>query len=262
VVFCSGRGGTGRSTLAINTAISLRELTEGGVVLVDADYAAPALDVALNLDARRNIADLLPSFSQLDDAMMGNVLVSHASGVDVLLAPPPEGTGAPLAPSQVHDLLFLLRSMVGWVIVDLGTDLGDEAFVFLDDADAILVSVLPEMVGLRNVRLLLDRFQRRGYPAEKVRLVLNAATMDGAVSRRDTEARLGAEFAHVVPADQALVTHSINRGVPLSMSHSRSAVARAIRKLARQLAADLALDEGEASVNGSGLAGIISLVQR
>ncbi|MBM4429837.1 MAG: hypothetical protein FJ026_05730 [Chloroflexi bacterium] len=42
-----------------------------------------------------------------------------------------------------------------------------------------------------------------------------------------------------IPDDQPLATLSINRGVPLVVSHRRSALARAIRKLARQLMEDL-----------------------
>ena len=110
--------------------------------------------------------------------------------------------------------------------------------------------------------MLLDRFQERGYPPEKIRLVLNVATMDGAVSRKDTEKRLGAEFAHVVPADQALVTHSVNRGVPLVMSHPRSAVARAIRKLSQALVDDLNPEEAGDEEARQGLLKRVSLPGR
>jgi hypothetical protein len=43
-----------------------------------------------------------------------------------------------------------------------------------------------------------------------------------------------------VPDDQALATHSINRGVPLVLSHRGSAVARAVRGLAQALAGEAA----------------------
>ncbi len=55
IVFCAPKGGTGRTTLAINTAVWVATMANQAVALIDADYAAPALDVALNLDASRNI---------------------------------------------------------------------------------------------------------------------------------------------------------------------------------------------------------------
>jgi pilus assembly protein CpaE len=69
--------------------------------------------------------------------------------------------------------------------------------------------------------------------------------MKGGVSAADIEMRLHVPVRYRVPDDQPLATHSVNRGVPLLISHPRSAVGRAIRGLGRLLAADRA---GEAAV--------------
>jgi len=247
VAFCAPKGGTGRTTLAINTAVNLWQVMHKPLVLVDADYAAPALDVALNLRSDRNIADLLPKLSRLDEDLISSVLVQHASGLNVLLAPPPADLSSPLSLMQVQHILVMLKRMFPWVIVDLGLPLDETTFAFLDGADRIIMSVLPEMVGLRNTRLMLDQLFARGYPDDKVWLVLNRATLRGGVSQRDIETRLRVSIKFTIPDDQALATHSINRGVPIALSHPRSAVGRAVQRLAKQLCADLPLtDEGEA----------------
>jgi pilus assembly protein CpaE len=163
VVFCAPKGGTGRTTLAINTAIALRQASNQSVALVDADYAAPALDVALNLHAERNVADLLPRLSRLDRDLVSGVLAVHATGLHVLLAPPPSDLSQPISLPQVQHILVLLKRMFPWVIVDLGLPLNETAFGSLDAADCIIMTVLPEMVGLRNTRLMLDQLRARGY---------------------------------------------------------------------------------------------------
>ena len=104
-------------------------------------------------------------------------------------------------------------------------------------------TILPEMVGLRNTQLMLDQLHRRGHPHEKIWLVLNRASMRGGVAVGDIEERLGIQLKHTVPDDQPLVTHSINRGVPLVMSHGRSAVARSVRGLAQQVMEELSQEE-------------------
>jgi len=235
IVFCAPKGGTGRTMLAINTAISLHQIDRSPVVLVDADFAAPALDVALNLDLERNVGDLLPRLTRLDEMLIKSVLADHVSGLKVLLAPPPADLSMPLTLPQVQHILVMLKRMYPWVIVDLGLPMDETAFAFLDGADRILMTVLPEMVGLRNTRLMLNYFLEEGYPPEKTWLVLNRATIRGGVARRDIVSRLNVPIDFTVPDDQSLVTHSVNRGVPLVLSHRRSTVARAVRRIAKQI---------------------------
>jgi hypothetical protein len=76
--------------------------------------------------------------------------------------------------------------------------------------------------------------------------------MAGGVPRDDIQAHLEAEFRHMIPDDQLLASHSINRGVPLVMSHRRSAVARAIRDLARRLVQALGTEETVAEESPAG----------
>lgn len=250
VAFCAPKGGTGRTTLAVNTAITLHQSRKEPVVLVDADYAAPALDVALSLDGNRSIVDLLPKLSRLDADLVSSVLISHASGVRVLLAPPPADLTHPISLPQAQQVLAWLKRMFPWVIVDLGLPLDETAFAFLDSADRIVMSVLPEMVGLRNTRLMLDQLRERGYPNEKIWLVLNRADMRGGVSADDIEARLKLPIRFRIPDDQALATHAVNRGIPFSVSHPSSGVVRSVRRFADELATDLSPVVAEAPRGG------------
>ena len=238
IVFCAPKGGTGRTTLALNTAINVHQLSNEPVVLVDADYAAPALDVALNLHQQRDVADLLPKLSRLDEMLIQSVLADHTSGIKVLLSPPPADLNESLTLPQIQHILVMLKRMFPWVIVDLGLPMDETAFAFLDGAERIIMTVLPEMVGLRNSQLMLEYFQMEGYPPDKVWIILNRSTLKGGVKEVDIEKRLGVPVTFSVPDDQALVTHTVNRGVPLSISHRRSAVARGIRKIAQQLIDD------------------------
>lgn len=238
IVFIGPKGGTGRTMLAVNTSIALRKETGKTLALVDADYNAPALDVALNLEGDNDISMLLARISRLDRELVSSVLVKHSSGIEVLLAPPPTFGALDLSLPQVEQIISNLRSMFDWVVIDLGVMPDESSYAFLDNADFIAVTVLPELVCLRNTRLLLDQLHARGYGENKVRLVLNRAGISGGVSQGDIEERLHVRIHHAVPDDQPLISLSVNRGVPLMMSHSRSAVARSILALAQRFAAD------------------------
>ncbi len=234
VVFIGPKGGTGRTMIAVNTSIALQRETGRGVVMVDADFAAPALDVVMNLRDDNDITHLLARAAQLDPDLINGILSTHTSGLRVLLAPPP-GQLTKISLPQVQQLVSQLRRMFDWVVVDLGLPMDETAFAFLDSADHIVMTVLPEMVGLRNTRLMIDQLQAHGHPEEKIWLVLNRSTIAAGISRRDIEERLRVRIHDTVPDDQPLVSQSVNRGVPLMMAQERSAVGKAIRKLAHEL---------------------------
>ena len=90
----------------------------------------------------------------------------------------------------------------------------------------------------------MDQLHRRGYPAEKTWLVLNRSGLKGGLSQRDIQDRLHVKVSHAVPDDQALATYSVNRGVPLIISHPRSAVSRSVKKLSQRLSRELAVENG------------------
>jgi len=157
-----------------------------------------------------------------------SVLANHTSGLRVLLAPPPIYGTLEISLPQVEQIVSQLRMLFGWVVIDLGALVDESGYAFLDSADHIVMTVLPELVCLRNTRLLLDQLHARGYPEERVWLVLNRAGIAGGVAKSDIEDRLHVRIRHWLPDDQPLVSLSVNRGVPLYISHKRSALARAI----------------------------------
>ena len=239
ITFVAPKGGTGRTSTAVNTAIALHQATKKSLVVVDADFAAPSVDVALNLRDDHNLTDLLPRLAQFDQELASGILAQHTSGVRVLLAPPPAELGSPISVPQVQQLLAQLKRMYGWVVVDLGLPLDETGYAFLDASDRIVMTLLPEMTGLRNTRLMLNQFRGRGYAGDKVYLVINRATMPSGVSKQDIEKRLNVRIQHTIPDDQALASYSINRGVPYILGKGRSALAKAVRDLADHLIFDL-----------------------
>ncbi|MBC7235537.1 MAG: response regulator [Chloroflexi bacterium] len=239
IAFCSPKGGTGRTTMAINTAIGLQAVTKADVALIDADYVSPAIDVSLNIHTQHDVTDLLSRGSTLDEELVRSVMARHASGISALLAPSPDGSPERISAAHVHRLLALLKDLFGWIVVDVGLPLDETAFAFLDGAGLVVVSVLPELVGLRNARIMLEHLYTRGYPDHRIWVVVNRATMTGGISQRDIEQRLHLHVHHTFPDDQPLVTHSVNRGIPLIMSHRRGALVNAYNKFIDKLVKEM-----------------------
>ena len=100
---------------------------------------------------------------------------------------------------------------------------------------------------------MLDQLRARGYPEERLWLVVNRVNMKGGVSVEDIERRLRVRIKAQITDDQPLVTYSVNVGVPVMVSHPRSALARGYQALARELLASIAPEpQGEAAGAGQG----------
>ncbi|MEI8190238.1 MAG: response regulator, partial [candidate division NC10 bacterium] len=87
VAVFGAKGGVGQTIVAVNLAIALCQTTKKRVVLVDTNVQGGDVGTILGLHARYTILDLLARGDELDDALMSSVLVSHSSGITVLLAP-------------------------------------------------------------------------------------------------------------------------------------------------------------------------------
>ncbi|MEN6478814.1 MAG: P-loop NTPase [Anaerolineales bacterium] len=239
VAFVGPRGGVGRTSVACNAAVGLADLTEG-VVIVDADFYAPAVDVMLNVPARRTIAEVFERQGLIDADYIDGILQRHASGAYVLAAEPMDQMEIRPSMVAIERLLVVLREMFPWTLVDLGNPLDDVAMSVIDAADVVILVLPPEMAAMRAARSVIERLQREGYDPERLWIVLNRATAPQGVPQSEIERRLG-PVRHRLPDDPPIALASINQGVPVAMRYPRSALGRAYLGLSRKLVDELAV---------------------
>ncbi|MBA3336773.1 MAG: response regulator, partial [Chloroflexia bacterium] len=87
VTVFSLKGGVGRSTLAANLSVALRNQGDHEVVLTDGNLLYGDIGVMLNITDNRTIAEAVKNFDTMDRDLVSDILVTHSSGVKVLLAP-------------------------------------------------------------------------------------------------------------------------------------------------------------------------------
>ncbi len=230
------KGGVGRTAIAVNLAIALREVTKKRVVLVDGNLRFGDVDIVLNVRSNYGMLDLLARANELDTELINGVLASHSSGVKVLLASCQMAANQVVPPEQVKKVLAKLQEMFDYVVVDTQPMLDECTLAMLDVADKILVVTTPEMSSLRNTRLFLDMAESLEFAPEKLCLVLNRYHSKSQIKLPDIERIFKRPFLAKVPSDGALAVYSLNRGVPFVISHPRSALAQSLFQLARAIA--------------------------
>jgi pilus assembly protein CpaE len=237
VALWGAKGGVGTTTLASNLAVALRSKTNGRVTLMDASVLGGSMEVLLNLPPRHTIGDLLPRLDDLDAELLRSVLAQHSSGVRALLSAPWRTNGNVVQPTHYERLLAWLQPANDYVVVDTSPSLDESTLTVLQLVDQVVLVLTPEMTAMRNAKLFLDVARPLREESQQLTLALNRHQAKGGIALRDIEAALRTKVKVQIPADEALVTFSINRGIPVVVSHPRSAVARGMFQLADEVIA-------------------------
>jgi pilus assembly protein CpaE len=238
ITFFSPKGGVGRTTIATNLAVALHQTTQKPVCLVDGSLPFGDVAVILNMSPKaKTIADLVGSFDNTDADVLESVLVSHSTGIKVLLAPPTPESAELITGANVKHVLELLRERYAYIVVDTWPSFQEQVITMLDVADVVLTLMTLEITSLKNVRVFMEIAEKLGYDDQKLQLVANRNDSSGGIKASDVEASLGRKIPHTIVSDGRTLVLAVNRGVPFVISHRESQVAKDIFTLAQRLTA-------------------------
>lgn len=228
--FVNAKGGSGATTLAVNTALGLQRQS-GGVALVD---LAPLGHAALHLNVMPTftIGDAVRNSRRLDVDLLEGYMTRCVGDLRLLAGTHEEfSEGAPTeAIARVFDLLI---TRYRHVIVDASTRLDRILRTACDLSHTVLLVGLLDVPSLWSVSKVRD-YLLNGSAGAEVGLVLNRFRKLPGFSDAEIESATRTKIVGKIPDQYATVVNAIDRGVPV-VDNNHSEIARAFANLARTL---------------------------
>src|SRR5918995_48424 len=246
ITFFSPKGGVGTTTLAVNTAVLLAgggapppssangagpSIPASRVLLIDLDLQFGQVATHLNLTPRYDVAVLATDDQALADPDLArSYLATHSSGLSVLAAPARPEADFRVTLEHLQRIVELMRPQFDHIIVDLGSRLDPRSLWLLEQADAHLFVLFPEIAALRAMSLLMAFLADTTPLRARTHLVVNHIFPKELLKTRDVENLLRAKPAAEVPYTEVDMIRSVNEGVPLVVARPASPAAVAMRR--------------------------------
>ena len=232
----SGKGGVGKTSVAVNLAIVLSRLG-ARVLVVDADFGLANVDVMLGATSKYDVSHFLRGEKSIHEIIQkgqeGVLFISGGSGLYDLLNIHEEQL------SELLDNIVRLDAPVDYIIIDTGAGINENIIRMILASSETIVVTTPEPTSILDVYALVKTIVKRDN-AHPIHVLINKCE-----NKKEAQ-RVQEGFIEVVGRHLGkninplgLITYnpevplSIKRQVPITVTNPGGATAKEIEKIAR-----------------------------
>lgn len=223
----SNKGGIGKTSIAVNLAMELAQLSKEKVALVDLNLQLG--DVATFLDLTPSFAMdyIANNIQNMDDNELLKTLTRYKNTSLYVIADPLNiDKSQEITAAQIEEILQSLKKSFSYIVIDIGTNIDSKMIKALDMSDLILLVATVNLPAIRSIQRCMEMFNKLGYTQDKIKLVLNRYMENEEIKTSDIEEVVKQKVYWKIPNNYLTMMSAINKGVPVNEINPESNIAQ------------------------------------
>jgi pilus assembly protein CpaE len=236
--FCSAKGGTGTTSVCVNTAYALARLDpDAEILVVDMIFPMGTVGLSLGFESAQTVVALTRQ-PTLDRNTVARYVSSRTRwGFRLLLGANDPREAADLDVNKVVPLFELLKAEYDYVLVDFGRALSRISLPIIEMSEGIIVIVSPDISTVKGTKTILRYFQSRGLSLDRLVVINNRTVGRVWTTTDDIERELNVKLKATVPYTVEYMTMAINAAVPFMERFPENAACSTFNDIARLIQA-------------------------
>ena len=128
-----------------------------------------------------------------------------------------------------------MQAEYDYIIIDASSTLNELVVSVLDSSHIIFLISKCNLPALRNAQRVLHGFERLGYSASRIRLLVNRYQKGQDLSLKEVEKTLGFQVFWSIPNDYKSLIRSIQSGDPLTLQTNSIPLAKSFYDMSAQV---------------------------
>ena len=244
-VFFGAKGGAGTTTLAVNSATRLAQLSRQPTLITDLNPFLGEMALFLGVHPRFTLLDAADNLQRLDSEFLRKLIETHPSGLDILAGSDARHRPRAQDAGALEGLLEWLKCNYEFVVIDAGNLTNACAELAVCAADSIFLVANPDVPSIRNARRVIDRLAQMGSAKDRIQILLNRVSDQHLIAPTQIEDSLGRPINQMFRSDYGTVSAALDSGVPLEPL-GRSELATQFDDFSRELAGLPPTEDSEA----------------
>ena len=240
IVFLSGKGGTGVSSLCANLAMSISlHKPQARLVVLDSVLPIGSIASIVGYDGGMNLATLAALPPEKTDAAFfrENLPALPAWQFHLAAGSPDPERASGLRAGRIEQIVHTLQSAYDYVLVDLGRSLSNISLPLIQQADLIAIVISPDLSAVQLTRIVWAYLQAKGLSQDHIFAILNRVVGFEGVTKSEVEGLLGLAIQTTMPYLGGNFSLANNQHVPFVLKFPGDTAAMILKEAALQMIA-------------------------